>query len=117
MKPLSLEISAFGPYRDVVKIDFTRFGDSLFLINGPTGAGKTTIFDAICYALYGSPSGDFRENDTLRSDFADIETPTYVDLSFVYQGKTYEVKRYPAQDRPAKKGKGGVTHEIGRAHV
>jgi len=111
MKPLSLEISAFGPYRDVVKIDFTRFGDNLFLINGPTGAGKTTIFDAICYALYGSPSGDFRENDTLRSDFAAIETPTYVDLSFAYQGKTFEVKRYPAQDRPAKKGKGGVTHD------
>jgi len=111
MKPLFLEISAFGPYRDLVQIDFSRFGDSLFLINGPTGAGKTTIFDAICYALYGEASGDFRENDTLRSDFASLETPTFVHLRFAYQGKNYDVKRYPSQDRPAKKGKGGVTHD------
>jgi exonuclease SbcC len=104
MRPLTLTMAAFGPYKDVVSIDFTRFGDHLFLINGPTGAGKTTIFDAISYALYGEPSGEFRTARSLRSSYADIDTPTYVELTFLYHGKTYDIKRAPEQERRAKKG-------------
>jgi exonuclease SbcC len=95
MKPLHLTMSAFGPYKDLAEIDFTKFGDRMFLINGPTGAGKTTIFDAICYALYGEPSGQYRETSTLRSGFASPDTVTFVKFVFAYQGKEYTITRYP----------------------
>jgi exonuclease SbcC len=102
MKPITLTMSAFGPYKDEVTIDFTPFGNRLFLINGPTGSGKTTIFDAICYALYGEATGNFRDNATLRSDYADPDRPTFVTLVFDYQGKRYTVTRFPTQMRPKK---------------
>ena len=87
MKPTKLEISAFGPYAGHMPIiDFTRF-DSLFLISGDTGAGKTTIFDAICFALYGAASGTYRDTKNLRSEFADDTCESYVDFYFTHQGK------------------------------
>ena len=107
MRPLKLVMSAFGPYSGVTELDFETFGTSgLYLITGDTGAGKTTIFDAITYALYGKPSGNNRTADMLRSKYASADTPTEVDLTFVYGGKTYRVRRSPAYDRPKLRGTG-----------
>ncbi len=107
MRPLKLKISAFGPYAGVTEIDLEKLGKSgLYLITGDTGAGKTTIFDAITYALYGEASGTNREVSMLRSKYADSETPTEVELSFLVHGKTYTVKRNPEYLRPSKKGEG-----------
>ncbi len=109
MRPLQLTMSAFGPYAGKVKIDFSKLGEKgLYLITGDTGAGKTTIFDAITYALYGSASGQNRETDAFRSKYADADTPTEVELTFSYNGKTYTITRNPEYERPAKRG-GGVT--------
>ena len=97
MRPLELRMSAFGPYAKQVTIDFSRFGDhGLYLIYGDTGSGKTMLFDAIAYALFGESSGD-RDVRTLRSDFADAETPTEVSLTFEHAGRTYTVTRRPQQ--------------------
>ena len=83
MRPLKLKISAFGPYSGTTEFDFTKLGTGgLYLITGDTGAGKTTIFDAITYALYGEPSGKNREVSMLRSKYADESTPTEVQLVF-----------------------------------
>lgn len=107
MKPLHLTMSAFGPYAGCVTLDLRRLGDSgLFLITGDTGAGKTTIFDALCYALFGKVSGAFREVRTLRSDFAAQDTQTYVELEFEYGGRIYTVRRTPAYEVEKKGGKG-----------
>ena len=77
MKPVKLIISAFGPYANKQELDFRELnGRNIFVITGPTGSGKTTIFDAISYALYGEASGESRENDSLRSHFADVDTET-----------------------------------------
>ena len=104
MRPLRLELSAFGPYAGRTVIDFTKFGESgLYLITGDTGAGKTTIFDAITYALYGRASGDIREPGMLRSKYAEAGVPTEVVLTFSYRDKTYTVKRNPEYERPAKR--------------
>ena len=106
MRPLRLEVSAFGPYKEKIVLDFTQFqNQTLFLVSGPTGAGKTTIFDAIAYALYDVASGSSREKDTFKSQFAAEETICYVDLTFEYNGKTYRVRRSPAQTGPGKSGK------------
>lgn len=107
MRPLVLTMTAFGPYADKTTIDMSKLGENgLYLITGDTGAGKTTIFDAICYALFGTPSGNRRETGMLRSQYADASTLTEVELSFVHMGKEYSVKRIPAQQRPKKNGEG-----------
>ena len=107
MRPLKLTMSAFGPYADAVEIDFTLFGrQGLYLISGDTGAGKTTIFDAITFALYGEPSGTNRDSGMFRSKYADAKTPTFVKLEFEYDGKVYEIERNPAYERPKERGEG-----------
>ena len=97
MKPIKLIISAFGPYADTMpEIDFEQFADkALFLISGDTGAGKTTIFDAIFFALYGETSGSYRDKKNLRSEYAKDTAESYVDFYFSHQGKNYHVKRKP----------------------
>lgn len=98
-------MSAFCPYPEEVVIDFTKFkNQGLFLITGDTGSGKTTIFDAISFALYGEVSGENRGVDMLRSDFAQTEIETFVQFSFEHKGKVYEIKRSPQYLRPAKRG-------------
>lgn len=107
MKPIELEISGWGPYKQVEKLQFDKLGErGLFLVTGPTGAGKTTIFDAVCFALYGSLSGQTREKNSVRSDFADSGTKTYVKLKLEHKGAVYEIYRNPEYLRP-KKRKGG----------
>jgi len=106
MRPLKLEMCAFGPYKEKTVLDFTQFqNQTLFLVSGPTGAGKTTIFDAIAYALYDVASGSSREKDTFKSQFAAEDAICYVDLTFEYNGKNYRVRRSPAQTGPGKSGK------------
>lgn len=117
MRPLSLTMSAFGPYAGEETIDFTRFGKGgLFLISGETGAGKTTIFDAVSFALYGASSGGERTGGMLRSDFAAPGTRTRVRFSFDYRGKTYTVARSPEYLRPKARG-GGMTKEAATAEI
>ncbi len=107
MKPLRLVISAFGPYAEETVIDFEQFGGrGLYLITGDTGAGKTTLFDAIAYALYGEASGDVRRSEMFRSKYAKEETPTYVEYLFEYGGKRYKVRRNPEYQRPKGRGSG-----------
>ena len=107
MRPLSLTISAFGPYADRVQLDMNSLGESgLYLITGRTGAGKTTVFDAISYALYGEPSGSSRNPQMLRSKYASPDTPTEVILTFRYGEKDYTIRRNPEYMRPAKRGDG-----------
>ena len=95
MKPLKLTMSAFGSYAGKNVIDFTRQQQGIFLITGDTGAGKTTIFDAITYALYNETSGGERNGNMMRSQYAQPETETYVELEFLYRGQTYRVRRNP----------------------
>lgn len=107
MRPVKIKISAFGPYAGETVIDMDQLGKrGLYLITGDTGAGKTTIFDAICFALYGEASGTKRENDMLRSKYAEAATPTEVELTFVHDGKEYRVRRNPTYMRPMKRGEG-----------
>ena len=107
MKPISLTIEAFGPYRDSVTLDFSALQDhSMFLISGPTGAGKTSILDAMVYALYGEPSGEVRKIDAIRSDFAEPERMTRVDFSFSIGEARYRVERLPKQWVAKKRGTG-----------
>lgn len=107
MKPISLTIEAFGPYRDSVTLDFSALQDhSMFLISGPTGAGKTSILDAMVYALYGEPSGEVRKIDAIRSDFAEPERMTRVDFSFAIGEAQYRVERLPKQLVAKKRGTG-----------
>lgn len=108
MRPLKLVVSAFGPYAGRTEFDLEKLGtNGLYLICGDTGAGKTTIFDAITYALYGEASGTTRENvKNFRSDYAKPETPTEVELTFEYAGRVYFVKRNPEYERPKMRGEG-----------
>jgi len=107
MRPLKLTVSAFGPYAGTTVLDLEKLGQSgLYLITGDTGAGKTTIFDAITYALYGEPSGQTRDSSMLRSKYAAPETPTEVELIFSCGEKTYTVRRNPEYERPKSRGTG-----------
>lgn len=118
MRPIKLKISAFGPYAGVTEFDFEKLGTGgLYLITGDTGAGKTTIFDAITYALYGEPSGKNREVSMLRSKYADNATPTEVELRFSYYGKEYTVKRNPEYERANKRGSGTARQIAGAEFI
>lgn len=107
MRPLKLIISAFASYSGKVELDMTKLGTSgIYLITGDTGSGKTTIFDAISFALFGQPSGNTREPNSLRSEYASPEASTYVELTFLYRNKIYIVKRNPIYMRKALRGEG-----------
>ncbi|NMM62705.1 AAA family ATPase [Clostridium sp. P21] len=107
MRPLKLTMTAFGPYAKKQEIDFTNLnGRNIFLITGPTGAGKTTIFDGISYAIYGEASGEDRDSESLRSQFADIDTLTSVELEFNLRGVDYYIKRIPKQEKKKARGEG-----------
>ena len=109
MRPVKLVMTGFGPYAGTTAVDFDQLGTSgLYLITGDTGAGKTTIFDAITYALYGKPSGENRTAEMMRSKYADPSVVTEVDLTFDYGGKTYRIRRSPAYEKPKKNGNGTV---------
>ncbi len=110
MRPINLKMSAFGPYAGEVDLDMSKLGDGgLYLITGDTGAGKTTIFDAICFVLYGVPSGNNRDGNMMRSKYATIDVPTYVELVFSHRGKIYRIKRNPSYERKAKRGNKNTT--------
>lgn len=117
MRPLELTISAFSSYAGRTVLDMEKLGTGgLYLITGETGAGKTTIFDAVTFALYGVPSGSTRNSNMLRSKYADPDTPTEVELKFAYDGKIYKIRRNPEYERPAKKG-GGFTKQRAEAEL
>ncbi len=112
MKPIKLILSAFGPYAEKTEIDFTRLGETgLFLIAGDTGAGKTTIFDAISFALYGEAAGgkERRKSKSFRSDYAVPKVETYVELTFSHNGETWQIRRNPEYVRPKLSGSGVTT--------
>ena len=107
MRPTRLTMSAFGPYAGRVTLEMEKLGDTgLFLICGDTGAGKTTIFDAITYALYGEASGADRDARMFRSKYAAAGTPTYVELEFQCRGQGYKIQRSPEYMRPKVRGEG-----------
>ena len=117
MRPLKLTLSAFGPYAGTVCLAMEQLGTrGLYLITGDTGAGKTTIFDAITYALYGEASGDNRDASMFRSKYAMPETPTFVELEFLCSGRRYTVRRSPEYLRPARRG-GGTTVQKAEAEL
>ena len=112
MRPLSLTISAFGPYASEVTIPFENLGkEGIYLICGDTGAGKTSIFDALMFALYGEATGTNRSIKSLRSDFADQKTPSFVELDFQVHNKHYHIKRSPSYIRPKQRGEGFIEQE------
>ena len=113
MRPTKLVISAFGPYAETMpEIDFEQFEErGLFLISGDTGAGKTTIFDAICFALYSTTSGTYRDTKNLRSEYAKDSVESFVDFYFTHQGKKYHVWRRPGYERKKLRGTGTVSEK------
>lgn len=115
MRPVRLIICGWGPYKEKQEIDFSGLDRrGLFLITGPTGAGKTTVFDAITYALYGNMSGGMREKSSVRSDFASADVPTYVELVMTHGGREYTIYRNPEYLRPRKRLE-GMTKEKEKA--
>ena len=114
MRPTKLMMSAFGPYAGRQEIDLGALGSQgLYLITGDTGAGKTTIFDAITFALYGEPSGQNRDASMLRSKYAEDGTPTEVELTFLHAGKQYTVRRNPKYMRKKSRGPGETEQDAG----
>ncbi|WP_408072645.1 AAA family ATPase [Butyrivibrio sp. JL13D10] len=113
MKPIKLVISAFGPYAGKMpELCFDKFEEKgLFLISGDTGAGKTTIFDAICFALYGTTSGSYRDTKNLRSEYAKPDADSFVDFYFSHQGHEYHVWRQPEYERRKQRGEGVITEK------
>ncbi|MCE5285897.1 MAG: SMC family ATPase [Pelosinus sp.] len=117
MKPLCLTIQAFGPYADCQTIDFGDLqGRSFFLIHGPTGSGKTTVLDAICFALYGDCSGALRDSKAMRSDYAEAGVMTTIEFVFALGDDTYQIVRTPEQMRPKKRGD-GLTAMVAEAEL
>ena len=107
MRPLKLTMTAFAAYKNEITLDFTALGrQGLYLVTGDTGAGKTTIFDAVTYALYGEASGANRKADMFRSKYADSSEPTFVELEFECRGQLYKVKRSPEYERKKERGEG-----------
>ena len=113
MKPIKLVISAIGPYAGKIQeIEFDVFEEKgIFLISGDTGAGKTTIFDAICFALYGTTSGTYRDKQNLRSEYADDSVQSYVDFYFSHQGRDFHIFRQPPYERQKRRGTGIVAEK------
>lgn len=112
MRPLKLEMHMFGPYTETTGVEFSRFGEGgVFLITGDTGAGKTTLFDAMVYALYGRVTNDRRTGASLRSDHAGPQDATWVYLEFEHAGKVYKIRRSPAYERALKRGEGTTRQE------
>ncbi len=115
MKPLKIIVNAFGPYAEEQIIDFSILEErNFFLIHGPTGSGKTSILDAICFALYGETSGGERKTKSIRSDYAYIQDPTEVTFEFLLGDKRFKINRSPEQDRPKKRGD-GTTKQLSEA--
>ena len=110
MKPLTLTLQAFGPFAGTEIIDFQALGaNPLFLINGPTGAGKSSILDAICFALYGESTGKEREAINMRCDYAKPNLLTEIILDFRLGEKDYRIRRLPTQEKPKNRGEGTTT--------
>lgn len=117
MKPITLTITAFGPYAGQQVIDFSQLQNrKMFVISGKTGSGKTTIFDAISFAIYGKPSGDNRSASEMRSQFANPKQPTEVALLFELKGRTFWIRRTPQQEKPKARG-GGTTIAVATAEL
>ena len=117
MRPTKLTVSAFGPYAGQTTLDLDKLGENgLYLITGTTGAGKTSIFDAITYALYDKPSGEIRDDSMLRSKYASPSTETFVELEFVCRNQIYRVRRNPEYERPKARGD-GMTKQTAKAEL
>ena len=118
MRPIKLTMSAFGPYAEQTVIDFNKLGENgLYLITGTTGAGKTSIFDAITFALYDKPSGDVRDPSMFRSKYAAPTAETYVELEFSCKGKNYMIRRSPEYERMRIRGNGNVVKQAAKAEL